>query len=266
MALISRARGILVAIVCFLSIVPAAAETRVAFVIGSSAYQNAPRLPNPSTDAADVAAAPKRSSFETSLVANSDKTGMDKAMVRFARAAHEAEAGSQRAVLYDEDPNTPQGRQYVGTVRWRTEFVAAPNSRTDTAIRADIEVPSRLFATLSLRRNLDSSLPASHTIEMAFRLLSESDGGGVASLPGVLLKSGEQARGTPLAGHIVEVSDNSFLVGLSDLEADRVRNIALLKERAWFDIPFVYANNKRAILALEKGPTGEAAFADALQE
>ena len=47
------------------------------------------------------------------------------------------------------------------------------------------------------------------------------------------------------------------------MEYDRQRNIELLKERAWFDIPIVYNNNRRAILALEKGTPGERAFAEA---
>jgi hypothetical protein len=39
----------------------------------------------------------------------------------------------------------------------------------------------------------------------------------------------------------------------------------LLKERAWFDIPVVYNNNRRAILALEKGTPGERVFAEAFK-
>ena len=39
----------------------------------------------------------------------------------------------------------------------------------------------------------------------------------------------------------------------------------LLKERSWLDIPVVYTNNRRAILALEKGTPGERAFADAFR-
>ena len=38
------------------------------------------------------------------------------------------------------------------------------------------------------------------------------------------------------------------------------RNMQLLKERAWFDIPIIYNNNRRAILAMEKGTPGEQAF------
>jgi hypothetical protein len=41
------------------------------------------------------------------------------------------------------------------------------------------------------------------------------------------------------------------------------RNIQLLKERSWFDIPVVYADDKRALIAIEKGLPGERTFADA---
>jgi hypothetical protein len=41
------------------------------------------------------------------------------------------------------------------------------------------------------------------------------------------------------------------------------RNVQLLKDQAWFDIPIVYTSGGRAILAVEKGPTGDRAFADA---
>jgi hypothetical protein len=41
------------------------------------------------------------------------------------------------------------------------------------------------------------------------------------------------------------------------------RNLQLLKERSWFDIPVVYGDGKRAIIAIEKGTPGDRAFADA---
>src|SRR5258708_10584345 len=52
------------------------ADTRVALVIGNGAYQNAPRLPNPRNDATDVAAALKRSGFDTILSTDLDKPGI----------------------------------------------------------------------------------------------------------------------------------------------------------------------------------------------
>jgi TRAP-type mannitol/chloroaromatic compound transport system substrate-binding protein/uncharacterized caspase-like protein len=75
---------------------PALAEKRVALVIGNGAYQSAPRLPNPRNDAEDVAAALKRTGFETIVGLDLDKNGMDDAAIRFSRAAREAEV----AVFY----------------------------------------------------------------------------------------------------------------------------------------------------------------------
>jgi hypothetical protein len=171
---------------------------------------------------------------------------------------------AQRVVLYDEDPSSPQGKQYVGSVVWRTESVkGAPGQPPDIGVRADIEIPERKFKmSLSIRRNNDASLPASHTAELTF-VLPPDFGATVANVPGILMKSNEQARGTPLAGLAVKVTDGFFLVGLSNVEADKSRNLQLLKERSWFDIPLVYSNQRRSIIAIEKGAPGERAFNEA---
>jgi hypothetical protein len=172
---------------------------------------------------------------------------------------------AQRVVLYEEDPAEPQGKRFVGTVLWRTETKpGAPGRPPELAVRADIEVPERkMSVTWSLRRNSDPSLPASHTIEIMFNLPADSPSGGVQNVPGVLMKQAEQTRGVPLAGLAVKVTPGYFLIGLSALETDKQRNIQLLKDRPWFDIPIVYNNNHRAILAMEKGTPGEKAFAEA---
>jgi hypothetical protein len=172
---------------------------------------------------------------------------------------------AQRVVLYDEDPSDPKGKQYVGSVIWRTEQIKpSAGQKADVAVRADVDIPDRKFKmTMSFRRNTDSSLPASHTAELTFILPPDFSGGGVGNVPGILMKSNEQARGTPLAGLAVKVTDGFFLVGLSNVDADRQRNLQLLKERSWFDVPLVYVNQRRAIIAIEKGAPGERAFNDA---
>ncbi|WP_035646945.1 hypothetical protein, partial [Bradyrhizobium sp. ORS 285] len=172
---------------------------------------------------------------------------------------------AQKVVLYDEDPTDPKGKQYLGSVVWRTEQIKATGTqKADIAVRADIEIPDRKFKmTMSFRRNTDTSLPASHTAELTFILPQDFNGGGVGNVPGILMKSNEQSRGTPLAGLAVKVTDGFFLVGLSNVDADRTRNVQLLKERSWFDVPLVYSNQRRAIIAIEKGAPGERAFNDA---
>ena len=183
-------------------------------------------------------------------------------------AAPSSQAGpavAQRVVLYQEDPNNPQGKQFVGSAVWRTETVSPGTGLApELEVRADIEIPEQhMTITWTLRRNTDQALPASHTIEIMFNLPPDFSGGGVANVPGVLMKESEQARGTPLAGLAVKVTNGFFLIGLSAVDADLQRNVQLLKSRPWFDIPIVYNNGGRAILALEKGPPGDRAFADA---
>lgn len=172
---------------------------------------------------------------------------------------------AQRVVLYDEDPSDPKGKQYVGSVIWRTEPIKASGSqKADVAVRGDIDIPDRKFKmTISFRRNTDTSLPASHTAELTFILPQDFSGGGVGNVPGILMKSNEQARGTPLSALAVKVTDGFFLVGLSNVDSERQRNLQLLKERSWFDVPLVYTNQRRAIIAIEKGAPGERAFNEA---
>ena len=174
---------------------------------------------------------------------------------------------AQKVVLYEEDPTDPNGKRFVGSAIWRTEMVTVvPGQPPELVIRADIEVPERKLAmTLSLRRNTDKGLPATHTVEIMFKLPADFPSGGISNVPGMLMKQAELTRGVPLAGLAVKVTPGFYLIGLSNMEADKDRNIQLLNERAWFDIPVVYSNNRRAILAMEKGSPGERAFADAFE-
>ena len=176
-------------------------------------------------------------------------------------------AVAQKVVLYEEDPSEPQGKRFVGTAVWRTETVSpGAGQPPELAIRADFEIPERnLTASMSIRRNTDQALPASHTIELMFNIPADFPFGGISNVPTVLMKQAEQARGAPLAGLVVKVTPTFFLVGLQSGEGEAAHNIELLKERPWFDIPIVYTNGRRAILAVEKGTPGERAFAEAFK-
>jgi hypothetical protein len=115
-----------------------------------------------------------------------------------------------------------------------------------------------------MRRNTDRSRPASYTIEIAFNL-PPSFRGGVGNIHGLLMKPSEQARGTPLTGLSVTTSKDSFLVAVPADQTDLRKDIQLLRDEKWLAIPIVYGNGTRAILAIQKGPPGELALADALK-
>jgi hypothetical protein len=176
-----------------------------------------------------------------------------------------AAAVAQRVVLYEEDPADPQGKRYVGSAVWHTDVVSrGAGQPADSVVRADIEIPERkMTMKWSLQRNSDKTLPASHTVEVVFTLPPDFPHGGVQNVPGVLMKENEQTRGVPLSGLAVKVTDGYFLIGLSAVDSEMQRNIALLKDRPWFDVPIVYTDGRRAILAVEKGTPGERAFSTA---
>ena len=172
---------------------------------------------------------------------------------------------TQRAVLTESDLSNPQGKNYIGSVNWRTETVpAAPGRAAELAIKLEVEIPERGF-TMSwlIRRNTDPTLPASHTIDIEFNLAPNSPLGGVAEIKTLLMKQPGQIDGVPLLGHAQKSTPTYFLVGLSGIEMDLQRNLQLLKQQPVFEVALVFNNNRRAFLLIEKGPGGERAFAEA---
>src|SRR5450432_3217306 len=70
---------------------PASAQTKVALVIGNSAYRSVPALPNPAHDAADVAASLERLGFPVRPVLFRTNFDMRQPLVVFGRNVREAE-------------------------------------------------------------------------------------------------------------------------------------------------------------------------------
>src|SRR5918999_3312210 len=67
------------------------AAEREALIIGNGAYRQVPRLPNPSNDADDMAAALKRLNFNVHMVKDASYETMRLALLDFAPRAQQAE-------------------------------------------------------------------------------------------------------------------------------------------------------------------------------
>jgi hypothetical protein len=89
----------------------------------------------------------------------------------------------QRAILYEEDPANANGNRFSGSVSWQTQTELDTSGHTrELFIRADIDVPERhVAATMSVRRNTDRSLPASHVVELMFAIPADYPFGGISS-------------------------------------------------------------------------------------
>jgi hypothetical protein len=179
--------------------------------------------------------------------------------------AAQAPAVGQTATLYEENPGGAQQFQnFAGTVVWRTETVAVgPGRAPDLALRADIDIPDRKMSVkLILRRNMDASFPASHTLEVQFTNPGDPFGG-VSNVRGMRGKNAEAANGSVFGlSEPEKIKEGDILFALPDTQLEQ--NIQLLRDRPWFDIAFFYNNGRRAVLAFEKGTPGERAVSQAL--
>ncbi|WP_315715580.1 MULTISPECIES: helicase [unclassified Bradyrhizobium] len=164
------------------------------------------------------------------------------------------------AVLYQEDPQDPHGKRYLGKVTWHVEPAAGA---VPASIKGDVEIDKRMTATLSLRPNKEAEMPASHIMEIKFNWPDDPSHAGVETLKGVSMKPKEAGRGTPLTTMTAKVTPEFFMIALSAGDVDMKRNVLLLKGKDWIDIPIVYNGGSRAVLAIEKGADGERAFKDA---
>ena len=176
---------------------------------------------------------------------------------------------AHRSVFYEEDPANPQvPKAQVGRVVWRLEDVNPGQGQAlERAVTANVEIPDAgLTMKMVLRRNLDATLPASHTVELTFTTREGENGRVIRDVGLLQFKNEEAARGTPIAGLPVPVRENLFLIGLSNLPSDVERNTELFVRRNWIDLPVRMASGQRAILSFEKGPSGERVINDAFTQ
>jgi hypothetical protein len=175
----------------------------------------------------------------------------------------------QRAVFYEEDAANPQTpKAQVGRVTWRLEDINPGQGQAlEKAVTANIEIPDAgLNMKMVMRRNLDTTLPASHTVELTFTTRNGDTGRVIRDVGLLQLKNEEAARGTPVAGLPVPVRENLFLIGLSNLQGDMERNTELFVRRNWLDLPVRMASGQRAILSFEKGASGEQVLNNAFSQ
>lgn len=171
------------------------------------------------------------------------------------------------AVLINEHHATPYGERHAGSVCWSLERIKTAGQPDRLVVHADVDIPDlEMKMAMDISPNADGSSAASHFVVMTFDQPKNVASGEVVSVPGMMLKTSERAKGTPLAAQATKIAKGSFLVGLSNRDSDRSRNLQLLKERSWFDIPLFYASQRRGILAVEKGYRGGQVFHEALAE
>jgi hypothetical protein len=167
--------------------------------------------------------------------------------------------GGLSLLLEASDNGSTGAIPFSGTVEWSR----GQDETGQPALVGKANIPARsLSVDVLIRRVSDPSLPASHMIEINFRVSDSFIGGSIAGLPDVLLKNEELVQGAPLVGASARVVGNSFLFALSATPEDNTANVNLLTSRKWIDLALIYATGKRAILTLEKDDATMALFRD----
>ena len=169
---------------------------------------------------------------------------------------------AQRSILYEEGEDAAgSGTASQGRVAWSVIEETDSSGKQVQVLAAQAEIPDRnIVVSVRIKPNTDASLPASHLVEIQYQLPDGFTGKDVANVPGLVMKPTEEARGDALMGASVKVSPGFFWIALSSIDNERDRNLALLRERGWIDIPMLYETGKRAILTLEKGTPGARAL------
>lgn len=154
----------------------------------------------------------------------------------------------------------------TGNVEWSViESSPLPGLPPEPAIRADVAIPSDgLRATLTLRRNLDETLPATHLFELVFAPSDSVASSEIASVEGITFVKSGQDRAEPLVGSVVKIADNIFLFALADVPAARELHQRLFTDPDLIEIQFVYYSGRRTTLRLVTGPSGGEAFKTAM--
>lgn len=179
-----------------------------------------------------------------------------------APAATGLPAIAQKAYLYEEGGANGAASRSDAAIVWTLDQEApSPGLPAEAVVKGRLDIPGKpLSMVITIKRNTDEGLPASHIIELNF------EGGEIDNVARFVMKSSEQARGEGLVAVPAKIDTGYFLIALNNLPQAVETNSKLLLESDWIDIPLGYATGRRALVTLEKGIIGERVFREAFED
>ncbi len=152
----------------------------------------------------------------------------------------------------------------LGSVVW-TAIPPIAGQPATVGVKAEADIPDlKMHAIMTMRKNSDPSLPASHTIDLRVTFGDGAEVKGIKDMRVPSMRRDDPPAQDPLAGVRVKISDSYFLVGLNRADADVARNTDLIASRGWFDFPMLLNDDRIAKLTFEKGADGERILSAAL--
>jgi hypothetical protein len=143
--------------------------------------------------------------------------------------------------------------QIVGTLEWR----ATLDESGAPGLAAIITFgDANLAAEVTMVKNNDPALPASHLFTATFAPTEGFKGEAVVQLAGVMMRKGDAMQGTPLPGAAAAIIENQFIFAPSGPAPSGTT----LGGSTWVDFALVFKTGQRALLALQVDETAQAAL------
>ncbi|HEY6521181.1 MAG TPA: hypothetical protein VIZ19_17680 [Roseiarcus sp.] len=173
------------------------------------------------------------------------------------QSAAPAPSAGRAAMLIASADNPQKPAVSLGSTVWSL-IPPAPNQPGTVAVKAEADIPDlKMHATMTLRKNTDPTLQATHTIDLKF---SFAEGAPIAGFKDVGLpqmRKEDSTAAEALTSVKVKISDTYFLIALAKGEADTARNLDLMQTRSWFDFPLLLNDERIAKIVFQKSPEGQ---------
>ena len=172
---------------------------------------------------------------------------------------------SRAAMLIGNSSDPQKPAVALGNAVWSVIPPTSPTQPSTLAVRIDVDIPDqKMHATVTIRKNADASLPATHTIDLRATFADGAEIKGIKDMGLPQLRKDDLPSGDAVSGVRVKINDSYYLVGLTRSDADAAHNLDLLSTDNWLDFPLLLNDDRIAKLTFEKGAAGDQVMAQAL--
>jgi hypothetical protein len=147
-----------------------------------------------------------------------------------AQSAAPAPSAGRAAMLIASADNPQKPAVSLGSTVWSL-IPPAPNQPGTVAVKAEADIPDlKMHATMTLRKNTDPTLQATHTIDLKFSFAEGAPITGFKDVGLPQMRKEDSTAAEALTSVKVKISDTYFLIALAKGEADtRIAKIVFQK-------------------------------------
>jgi hypothetical protein len=224
-----------------------------------------PSSPEPSAKIVERVQTNPAASAAPSSSASGAPTGQSSAQGATAPATLAPEAPSapatapagRAAMLVASADNPQKPAVSLGSTVWSL-IPPAPGQPATVGVKAEADIPDlKMHATMTLRKNTDPTLQATHTIDLKFSFAEGAPITGFKDVGLPQMRKEDSTAAEALTSVKVKISDTYFLIALAKGEADIARNLDLMQTRSWFDFPLLLNDDRIAKVVFQKSTEGQ---------